>query len=650
MRSTPVTSAPPSQAVTLPPAPAAPCFPGATLALGFDGSIETSWLGPASPVGDARGDLFAALNVDDSTPAAARVQLLLASAIGMPAAAWPMFADDAPRVLVRRDGSALGTLWQPILQRDVITAVAVFVSAGEPPPAVADDPSERNRICVDALGLLDECDACLRHLQAEPSARHAVHRMFRAVHTIKGSTRGTELRSISDLAHRTEESLQILRSSDHEAPPDALAQLDADLKQLRVAINSARPRGEVDDAMSELSADYKPALVDLRRAIDQLRTGDRGAVPLAQRAVGRISDGAERAKLRALSVQCTATRNVLAMLADGASFEPELLGELTALDAHVELYTAVYREVAATDAGPSVLVTLASFIDAPEDRSGTFDGMVDVMSKAAVPSLIAAFVASDPYALRRALGVLADAPAMFEPARPRDDASLRFERAQRDLLAALDGLSRDLPPARLAEVRGIAQRLVWTPLAVIARKLVRMTRTLGAELGKNVHAEIDLGDLLVAPEIGRVVGDILIHAVRNAADHGIEPPNERTTAGKDHTGTIAVTAKLDDTGERVIVTVRDDGRGVSVDRVRRIAIDRGIIDPERAAVASDAELVELLFAPGFSTAPVVTAVSGRGVGMDVIRSLAEEQGGSVQLESRAGQGTTLVLDLPVAPR
>jgi two-component system, chemotaxis family, sensor kinase CheA len=657
----------------------APMFPGATLALDAEGQIVHAWLGDASPIDEASGDVFTALGVDDATADAARVQLLLASAWDAPASSWAVLVVDAPPMLVRRDGTPLATMWQPIIRGGTIEAIAMFVVAGEGRRMEADDPVELNRICVDALALLDECDACLRHLRGEPTARHAVHRMFRAVHTIKGSTRGTQQRGISDLAHAVEEALDILRRSDESAPAGAVGQLEQDLRRLRAAVTAARPRGEVDDAMTELLSECRSALADLHAGVERLREpardrsanepaprpsftnlggdsrpsftnlgADSSALDTAIRSVDRIAGAAERAQLRALRIQCTAARNALAMIADGEP-DPALLAEVAALAAHLELYAAVYREVAASDAGPSMLVTLASWMDAPEDRSGTFDGLGEVMSQAGVPSLINAFVdMADPYAIRRALAVLTDAQAMFEPARPRDDASLRFERAQRDLLAAIEGLARDVPFAPLAEIRAIVQRLVWTPLAVIARRIVRMTRTLGAELGKNVVAEIDLGDHLVAPEIGRLIGEILVHAVRNAADHGIEMPGDRVAAGKDPAGTIRVSAAA--SGEWLVVTVSDDGCGISVEKVRRTAIARGLLDPDQAHDATDAEVLDLLFTPGFSTSAVVTAVSGRGVGMDVIKSLAEEQGGSVTLTSHVGFGTELSLQLPFAPR
>jgi len=603
----------------------APRFPGATLEIDAAGEIVQAWLGPAAPALDPHRDVLAALGIDDTTPDAARVQLVLASTIGAPAAAWPILAADAPTTLQRRDGRVLAVLWEPVIAGDVIAGAALFVAPGTTAPCELEDPVEINRICVDALALLDECDASLRHLRSDRRARHAVHRMFRAVHTIKGSTRGTRLQPVADLAHHAEEAIEVLQSAD-EAAPQLLQRIGDSLRQLRTAVATARPRGEVDDAMTE---------------------GDRQAAASASPAIAAIRGASERANMQGLRAQCVTAAGVIELIASGATLDPMLLDELAILDQQIELYASVYREASASDIGPSLLVTMAAAMDSTDDHSGTSAGVAELITQAGTPSLIQALGDRDPLTVRCSVALLMDAGAMFEPGRPRDDATLQLERAQRDLVGALDGLARAMPQASLGTLRAIVQRLVWVPLAGVARRLARMTRTLGSELGKTIAAEIELGDVLVAPEIARAVGDLLIHAVRNAADHGIEGPAERTAAGKDPNGTIAIAAyALDD---RVLVTVRDDGRGVAFGKVRRIAVDRGLLSEAAAAAAHDSQLLDLLFHPGFSTAPAVTAISGRGVGMDVIRSLASELGGRVSLVSQPGAGTELTIDLPLTP-
>jgi signal transduction histidine kinase len=375
--------------------------------------------------------------------------------------------------------------------------------------------------------------------------------------------------------------------------------------------------------------------------MERIAMGDHDAGPAAHRAIQQFADGAERANLRGLTAQCARSRAALERITRFEIAERWLVEEVIALIDHVELYMDVHRESSASEVGPSTLVSLASCIDTRDAKAA-----IEVMFEAGTPSLITALHDTNVHAQQRAFAVIADAGAMFEPARQRDDATLRFERAQRELLAVLDGLD-GCAPEKIAQAREIANRLVWTPLSQLSRRLTRMTRSLGAELGKHVEADVDLGDLLVAPEIGRVVGEILVHAVRNATDHGIEMPSDRVEAGKEATGCITVRAEAH--GDRVRVTVSDDGRGIDVDRVREVAVSRGFVDATRVRTLPPSEVLEFLFVPGFSTAASVTTVSGRGVGMDVIKTLAEAQGGSIHLTTERGAGTRVVLDLPFSP-
>src|SRR5262249_56080901 len=128
-----------------------PAFPGATVAVGADGTIQDAWLGPASPIESASGDFLAALDVDDVSSDAARVQLLLASACGAIASAWPLLASDAPTVLLRRDGRPLAMLWQPIIVAGRIDGIAAFAVAAEPLLLEPDGPTQPHRLSVAAL-------------------------------------------------------------------------------------------------------------------------------------------------------------------------------------------------------------------------------------------------------------------------------------------------------------------------------------------------------------------------------------------------------------------------------------------------------------------------------------------------------------------
>ncbi|HEV2419021.1 MAG TPA: ATP-binding protein, partial [Terriglobia bacterium] len=132
---------------------------------------------------------------------------------------------------------------------------------------------------------------------------------------------------------------------------------------------------------------------------------------------------------------------------------------------------------------------------------------------------------------------------------------------------------------------------------------------------------------------------------RNSIDHGIEPPETRLAAGKSAEGCLSLRAFHE--GGQVIIQISDDGAGISLDCVKRKAIERGLVTPEQGASMKDREALNLIFLPGFSTAAKVTNVSGRGVGMDVVRTNIEKIGGTVDVQSAAGQGTTLKIKIPL---
>ena len=196
-----------------------------------------------------------------------------------------------------------------------------------------------------------------------------------------------------------------------------------------------------------------------------------------------------------------------------------------------------------------------------------------------------------------------------------------------------------------ADLREAVMRARMQPVSHVFSKMPRMVRDLSQTLGKRVRLEMEGQETELDKSLLEAIKDPLTHAVRNAMDHGFEAPEARRAAGKEADGTLRLRAVQE--GSHVIVEVSDDGAGISVEKVRAKAIERGLITPEHAAQLSERELLQLIFLPGFSTASSVTNVSGRGVGMDVVRTNVEKIGGKVEIESKAGRGTTLRLRIPL---
>ncbi|NIJ34750.1 two-component system chemotaxis sensor kinase CheA [Sphingomonas oligoaromativorans] len=214
-----------------------------------------------------------------------------------------------------------------------------------------------------------------------------------------------------------------------------------------------------------------------------------------------------------------------------------------------------------------------------------------------------------------------------------------------DRLAPADQERVELPQlARLTrQIQDNVMSLRAQPIRQAFSRVPRMLRDLMAATGKQVVLETIGETTEVDKGVLEKIGDPLTHMIRNAVDHGIESPEERLAAGKSAEGTIRLSAEQK--GARIIVRVADDGRGIDRARVRAKAIEKGIVSPD--AVLSDEEIDNLICAPGFSTAETISNISGRGVGMDVVRSNVEALGGRVEIHSVPGEGTSFTMALPL---
>jgi len=199
--------------------------------------------------------------------------------------------------------------------------------------------------------------------------------------------------------------------------------------------------------------------------------------------------------------------------------------------------------------------------------------------------------------------------------------------------------------ASVAEMRDAITRTRMQRIDNIFSMLPRLVRDLSAELDKLVMLDIDGGDVELDREMIEMIRDPLTHALRNAIDHGIEPADQRRAAGKSAAGRIAVSARQ--AGNQILIEIVDDGRGIDADRVVAKAIAAGIVSRDRAEAMGWAQKLALIFEPGLSTAESVTAISGRGVGMDVVRANIEKIGGVVDVDSRPGQGLRMTFRVPL---
>jgi two-component system chemotaxis sensor kinase CheA len=229
----------------------------------------------------------------------------------------------------------------------------------------------------------------------------------------------------------------------------------------------------------------------------------------------------------------------------------------------------------------------------------------------------------------------------------------RLSRHAHELLMRLgdDPLARDADEgsqqfSRIAsQLQDQVTGLRMLPIESIFNRFPRVVRDIGGRLGKEIVLDIEGKETELDRSVLEEVGDPLGHLVRNALDHGIETPEERIAAGKSREGHVRLVARHAD--GQIIITVQDDGRGMDPRLLRESAVRKGLLSAEAAAALTDEEALKLIFAPGFSTAARVTDVSGRGVGMDVVRTNIEKLGGRVSISSVLGKGSRFDLSLPL---
>lgn len=474
-----------------------------------------------------------------------------------------------------------------------------------------DDTLQRqliNDLLIESFEGLDRYDQELLALEAGAAGKDALNVIFRVIHTIKGTAGCLGLGRIQKVAHCGENLLDLLRSGRVAVNPGVIGALlnlsDALREQLR-KLESSGSEPEIDHG----------ALIAL---LDRLQADSAD--------VGRNGF-------------CAATSP--AVHPSGVSAETGLVPAPAAVEAP----------------GQGVAETADGF--------GFFDDPVPVPATLApLPTAVESQALKTPPAAAPA----EQSPVSETPVRSSaEDSAIRVDVALLDRLMNLVGelvLARNQILQRTSDGRdkalaGAAQRLnsITTelqegvmktrmqPIGNVWGKFPRIVRDVSAELGKKVSLRMEGKETELDRTIIEAIRDPLIHIIRNSIDHGIEKPAVRTAGGKPEAGTLSLRAFHE--GGQVVIEIVDDGAGINLEKVKAKAVRDGRITSEQSGKMTDREAMNLIFLPGLSTAEKITNVSGRGVGMDVVKTNIERTGGSIDLQSELGSGTTLRIKIPL---
>ena len=456
---------------------------------------------------------------------------------------------------------------------------------------------------------LDRMERCLTDLEARPEDAELIADIFRSVHTIKGTTGFLGFKRLEKLAHTGENLLGLLREGKVAASAVVITGLLQLLDGLRSILRSIENQGDEGDGSDQgLIAGLEKLQTD-KLQTDKLQTEKLQTDKLQAPAVDPAIPAHPSPPARVQSAKPRVHRKTPA--------SPALLSQATA-SSHLDTSPGA---VALMDAP-------AAPAPPPPQVSATVAPRTESAGSAAESTLRV-----DVALLNRMMNLVGE---------------LVLTRNQVLQATAADPnmtlLSRRLDMVT-ADLRESVMKARMQPVSNVFSKMPRMVRDLSQSLGRRVRLQMEGQETELDKSLLEAIKDPLTHAVRNSLDHGIEPPDVREAAGKDPEGTLRLRAVQE--GSHVIIEVSDDGAGIAVEKVRAKAIERGLITAERAAQQSERELLQLIFLPGFSTASAVTNVSGRGVGMDVVRTNVEKIGGKVEIDSRAGKGTTLRLRIPL---
>ncbi len=490
-----------------------------------------------------------------------------------------------------------------------------------------------------------EPDLLLLETHGSESSEDVINRLFRTVHSIKGGFSFMGMMNIANLAHGMETALGKVRDGELTVDPKLVDALFKGIDKLSTMIDNAETSESlpIDDELALLSpfiSDDPPAPeepVEEKKSVSEKtepkpkkkKTPDVPKVasePVVELGNATVEKKGKSGQQPGADGSSTGARGNEAL-----RIRIELLDRLMNLAGELVL---------ARNQMMSVLNQKVSEVMGEEGIAGE----MEAKTTQCLSSIIARVEKEYPGA-----GSAGNGNGGLQAGLDQE-----LSRFKEEILKSFTVSLADISPIRIAskqidqvtsDIQGSIMHTRLQPVGTVFSKLPRLIRDLSRNLGKQINLEITGKDVEVDKSIIEALSDPLVHIIRNCGDHAIETPDERMAAGKVSEGSVSVNARHD--GGQVLIEIIDDGRGIDPDRVKAKAVEKGIITSEAASSMPDSEAQRLIFAPGFSTAVAVSDVSGRGVGMDVVRTNIESLGGAVELESNLGSGTRLTLKLPL---
>nr|WP_314089906.1 chemotaxis protein CheW [uncultured Campylobacter sp.] len=491
---------------------------------------------------------------------------------------------------------------------------------------------------VEAFELVEQIDHDLIELESNPEDLELLNRIFRVAHTVKGSSSFLNFDILTKLTHHMEDVLNKARRNELKITPDIMDVVLESVDMMKGLLHGIRDSGndtdvgiEIEDICKRLTAisegeapsaaASKPAPAAPEPVVETPKEPE--PEPVSDENLSNLSDDEVEAEIeRLLKVR-------------KAEDQARRAQKVAAGEAPKPAAPAAPQASAPSNSAPAPKPAPAKPANKKEDKkvpapsSGASADeqtiRVEVKRLDHLMNLIGELVLGK----NRLLKIYDDVEERYE--------GEKFLEELNQVVSSLSLVTTDIQLA--------VMKTRMLPIAKVFNKFPRMIRDLSRELNKQIDLEITGEETELDKSIVEQIGDPLVHMIRNSCDHGIEDGATRLAAGKPEKGTIQLKAYNE--GNHIVVEITDDGKGLDADMLKARSIEKGIITEREADTMSDKEAFGLIFKPGFSTAAKVTNVSGRGVGMDVVKTNIEKLNGIIDIESEVGKGTTMKLKIPL---
>jgi two-component system, chemotaxis family, sensor kinase CheA len=502
---------------------------------------------------------------------------------------------------------------------------------------------------------LQELNLAVVRIEERPDDQDTIDEIFRGAHSLKGMSATMGFAGMAALTHEMENVFELLRQRRGGLEREAIDVCLECLDVLSAALDSIDDSGEEAIEPAPLIARLK----GLVRENEDARAAADGAGADLPADLADLADGRRVVQVSATLSESVQMPSVRAYMVLSALAE---MGETLACipapddvdgfsDSTIDAWMVSERadsELAAVAAAVPDVADVRVF-EVVEDAA-IEDGEPDEISAAPAPGKPPAAAAAKPAkaAHKGSSTVRVDSERLDQLMHYMGE--LVLHRTQVEALAAqadVPGLSQAMQNLTRTShaLQAMVMQVRMIPVEAVFMRFPRLVRDLSTKLGKSVDLQLVGKETELDRTVVDALGDPLVHLVRNSLDHGLEPAAERVAAGKPETGVLEISARH--AGGNVVIEVRDDGRGIDPVRVARKAAQKGIIPEDAIDTIDAARAAELLFAPGFSTAEVTSDISGRGVGMDAVRTAIRDLGGDVVISSELGRGTTTQIRLPL---